>query len=85
MYGRHRHPMKRATSAALLLAGLAACQDTPTVPLDEPDDGPVLYNPDWTEASHGRTDPRYPVVFPQDSVNRIDIVMTGAQWQSIST
>jgi len=56
------------------------------MPLDEPDaptDGPLLYNPDWTEASHGRTDPRYDVVFPQDSVNRIDIVMTAAQWQSI--
>ena len=70
----------------LLLAGLAGCRETPVVPLEEPDeptDGPVLFNPDWTEASHGRTDPRYDVVFPQDSVNRIDIVMTAAQWQSI--
>jgi len=75
--------MKRATMVALLLAGSAGCREAPTAPIDEPPDGPILYNPDWTEASHGRADPRYAVVFPQDSVNRVDIVMTAAQWQSV--
>jgi hypothetical protein len=43
----------------------------------------VAANPDWTEASHGKVDPRYDIVFPQDSVNRLDIVLTAAQWQSV--
>lgn len=82
------HPplSRRATAAVLLLGGMAACREAPTVPLGDPGpsgDGPVLYNPDWTEATHGRAEPRYDVVFPQDSVGRLDIVMAAAQWQSV--
>jgi len=43
----------------------------------------VEYNPDWTEISHGKADPSYGVVFPQDEVNRIEITMTEAQWKTI--
>ncbi len=41
------------------------------------------YNPDWTFASHGKSDQDYPVVFPQDSVNTIEIEMTSDGWNSI--
>lgn len=40
-------------------------------------------NPDWTQATHGLTAPNYALVFPQDSVNRIEIYMTAAQWTAI--
>ncbi|WP_019990487.1 CotH kinase family protein [Rudanella lutea] len=41
-------------------------------------------NPDWTEASHGKSaEPNYAVVFPQDKVNTLEITMTAAEWQSI--
>ncbi len=36
----------------------------------------------WTEESHGRTaKPDYDLVFPQDSVNRLDIVFDPGEWQ----
>jgi spore coat protein H len=41
------------------------------------------YNKDWTFISHGKADHNYSMVFPQDSVNRIEITMTSAQWKSI--
>lgn len=44
---------------------------------------PVEYNPDWTTPTHGLSEPDYGVVFPQDSVNRIDIIMTAAAWTAV--
>lgn len=44
---------------------------------------PSESNPDWTQATHGLTAPNYAVVFPQDSVNRIDIYMTAAEWTAV--
>jgi spore coat protein H len=41
------------------------------------------YNPDWTFASHGQSDQDYSIVFPQDSVNKIEIIMTSAQWTAV--
>lgn len=43
----------------------------------------VEYNPDWTEISHGKADPSYGAVFPEETVNRIDITMTREQWNAI--
>jgi spore coat protein H len=43
----------------------------------------VRYNSDWTFATHGNSKPDYPAVFPQESVNRIEISMTLNQWNSI--
>lgn len=45
----------------------------------------VKYNPDWTFASHGNAEQDYQRVFPQQSVNTIEITMTAAQWTSIKT
>jgi spore coat protein H len=58
--------------AALLLLG---CRAEPFAPAD--------FNADWTDASHGLTAPNYGVVFPQDSVNRIDIHLTAAGWTAV--
>jgi spore coat protein H len=60
--------------AAALFLGLAACRE----PLD-----PAAANADWTTASHGVTAPDYAVVFPQDSVNRLDITMSAEQWAGL--
>ncbi len=44
--------------------------------------GDIPHPDGWTESSHGRTaEPDYDLVFPQDSVNRIDIVIAPADWQ----
>ncbi len=46
---------------------------------------PADYNPDWTAETHGQSPPNYSLVFPPDSVNRIDIIMTSAEWSTIRT
>jgi spore coat protein H len=38
---------------------------------------------DWTEATHGKTDPDYATVFPQDKLNTLEITMTAADWAAI--
>ena len=36
----------------------------------------------WTEETHGKSsDPNYAIVFPQDRVNRIDIIIEPSDWQ----
>jgi spore coat protein H len=81
--------------AALCAAQLLGCAEgTPTsttideIPLgtgsDDSTSAPTTYNPDWTDATHTKiTPPTYAVVFPQDSVNRIEITITAAQWTSV--
>jgi spore coat protein H len=44
---------------------------------------PTVYNPDWTEATHGKVNPNYATVFPQESVNTIEITLTAAQWTAV--
>ena len=43
----------------------------------------IVFNPDWTYASHGKADPDYLIVFPQSSVNKIELSMTSSQWNSV--
>lgn len=39
---------------------------------------------DWTEVTHGSSvDPDYEIVFPQDVVHRLDIVISSADWSAI--
>ena len=39
---------------------------------------------DWTEVSHGNSvDPDYETVFPQDVVQRLDIVISSEDWAAI--
>jgi hypothetical protein len=44
---------------------------------------PTQYNPDWTSASHENVSPDYNVVFPQNSVNKIEIVLGTEKWNAI--
>jgi len=83
--GARRRSERRLSRMALALVVtlLASCRDDPTGSSREPDADPKSYNSDWTEASHGKVSPNYSVVFPQDAVNRIDIVMTPAQWTGV--
>lgn len=51
--------------------------------LTTPSDDPVAYNPDWTEASHEKTNPNYEIAFPDEKVNKIEITITADQWTTI--
>jgi len=68
--------------ALLLAAALPGCRKT-VVDTAGSDTDTLRYNPDWTYASHGNSTPDYGTVFPQDAVNAMEIVMTGAQWTSV--
>lgn len=48
-------------------------------------DGAGVTRPaDWTDETHGRSaDPNFDVVFPEDQVNRIDIVISPENWQTM--
>lgn len=41
---------------------------------------PVLQTPDWTEETHGQVTPDYDQVFPQDSIQRFDLIVDPDQW-----
>jgi hypothetical protein len=43
----------------------------------------IVYNPDWTFASHGNSEPNYNTVFPQNAVNRLEIIVGSEGWNSI--
>lgn len=49
----------------------------------EASDDSLKYNPTWTFSSHGNASHNYNVVFPQDSVNRLEIIMTPDAWAKI--
>lgn len=38
---------------------------------------------DWTEETHGKTNPNYDVVFPQDKINTLEITLTAENWAAI--
>jgi spore coat protein CotH len=55
-------------------------EQTVSVPVIEATDRPT----GWTAAAHSNTAaPNYTVVFPQDKVNRLDIVITPENWQAM--
>lgn len=46
----------------------------------------VIETPDWTEATHSNlADPDYTTVFPQDAVQRLDIVITSTEWAKVQS
>jgi hypothetical protein len=51
--------------------------------VEEPEDD--IERPEgWTEETHGKdADPNYDVVFPQDEVNRIDVIIDPDDWQAM--
>lgn len=65
----------------LCCLSLLACRKDPVNTTVDP----VTYNPDWTETTHGNVAPDYTVVFPQTSVNAIEITIGSANWSKIRT
>jgi spore coat protein H len=74
-----------ALSLVLALLLLTSCRADPVgaEAAREQELAARLFNPDWTEITHGKTQPRYAVVFPQDAVNTMEIVMTSEQWAAM--
>jgi hypothetical protein len=64
------------TAAVVFHATANAAEPDSTAPAN-------VYNPDWTEATHGKVAPDYLAVFPQNVVNTLEITMTPAQWAGI--
>ena len=80
----------RCAVTVLAAATLLACGEDPVRPPTDPPETidttthpPANPNPDWTAVSHEKRAPDYSTVFPQQSVSRIDITMTAAQWTQI--
>jgi spore coat protein H len=74
----------------ITLLGIIACNNDSLPPDEEVETGnhspdSLTYNPDWTFQSHGKSFQNYSLVFPQSSVNRIEIVMATETWKAIRT
>ena len=63
---------------AVLLSANWACRKDPR---KDPTGGNP--NPDWTDASHGNSPHDYSVVFPQESVNELEIHLGAENWTSV--
>ncbi len=77
---------------AVLLTLTGCAPDAQSTPLSSSEAGET--NPseetvrasNWNEATHGNdSEPDYTTVFPQDSVNRIDITLTEEAWAALQT
>jgi len=68
----------------ILISILAACKES-NQNITDPETTAQVVDfeiPDWTESTHSKSaDPNYDVVFPQDQVNRINIVLDNSNWQ----
>jgi len=52
--------------------------------MDTDSAGTVIETPDWTEATHGSaSSPNYTTVFAQNTVQRLDIVISATNWAAI--
>ncbi len=67
----------------VFILSLAAGCDMDNDPSSPTDPGSELETPDWTEATHGRVDPDYDIVFAQDTVQRLDIEVSEQSWQAM--
>ncbi|GAA0877189.1 hypothetical protein GCM10009119_01570 [Algoriphagus jejuensis] len=80
--------MRKFLLPLVLLASLLACSPEDTDPLEETA-GETLTDtdfdiPDWTTATHSNdADPDFGEVFQDNTVKRIDLVITNARWKSM--
>ena len=81
---RHTKNLSFALLVTVLGFTLAGCQtDTPTVTTETQTTGTSNFD-DWTDETHSKNvDPNYEVVFPQEAVNRLDIVIAADEWQAM--
>lgn len=81
--------MKYSVFATALCVGIlfiTACSKDAAIDKPDPDVtevDPQTYNLDWTESSHGNVTPDYATVFPQSSVNQIEITLGTDKWTAI--
>ena len=69
------------TAIWMILLLLSACRSDDLFPDDS---GTLIETPDWTSETHGsNVDPNYEVVFKQDEVLRIDIVIEADDWSTM--
>ncbi len=62
-----------------LLTGCSDDDDTISPVVPEPE----LEVSDWTQATHGKVDPNYNLVFNQEAVQRLDIEVSAQSWQAM--
>ncbi|PWJ57892.1 CotH protein [Dyadobacter jejuensis] len=61
---------------------LTSCKVSPST--DVVVDDPIEDNADWTTETHSNeVEPNYEVIFPQESVNTLEITMTSGDWSAI--
>lgn len=79
-----------ATSAEVVAITLPSSTEDSEALADESEDAPEITVADvarpegWSEATHSNdVDPNYAVVFPQDEVNTMTIVIDSADWQAM--
>lgn len=77
-----------ALVAIVLLASLGVNSCSKDAAIDNPNPDvteidPQSYNADWAESSHGNVTPDYAIVFPQSSVNQIEITLGTDKWTAI--
>ena len=67
--------------AAILFVGCTEVPINNTAELDDVEIETNLDLSDWTNTTHSKeADPDYDIVFPQDKVNRIDLVISSTNW-----
>lgn len=75
--------MRTVKMTALLIAFsllIASCYREEIIP-EEESVVPGTGLADWTAETHGdEADPNYDIIFPQDKVNRIDVVISSSDW-----
>lgn len=78
---RQRSLLFYGTISHLLILLLLSCTNA-----DESEISISIDTPDWTETTHGKSaDPDYTTVFPQDTVQRLDITIDSDDWDAIQT
>ena len=65
---------------AILVIGLFSCRKDPAIEMIT---DPTVYNPNWTETTHGNVTPDYAIAFPQESINTIEITIGATNWASV--
>ena len=85
------HPVCAFLLVVIITISLAGCatsgktQTTQTaISENQSADAEAKHPADWNETTHGKdAEPDYAVVFPQDSVNRIDITLSTEAWADL--
>jgi spore coat protein CotH len=76
-------------TSLLLVLALFSCRDEESIIENiettsaEESSGIEIDTPDWTELTHGITTPNYDVVFAQNEVLRIDLVISDDEWETM--